>query len=76
MEHYESDWWARQKYIDAVPRGVKFKRLAWLSVWTIFAKWMPYFIGRGWRVLLLSLFGMKRSKSVRPFCIRFAVYEL
>ena len=70
MEHYESDWWARQKYTDAVPRGVKFKRLAWLSVWTIFAKWMPYFIGRGWRVLLLSLFGMKHKDhvGVYPTC--------
>ena len=70
MEQYDSDWWARQNYTDPVPRGVKIRRLVWLSVWTLFAQWMPYFIGRGWRVFLLSLFGMKHKGhiSVYPTC--------
>ena len=70
MEHYESDWWARQNYTDPVPRGVKIKRLVWLSVWMMFAKWMPYFIGRRWRVFLLTLFGMRHRGhvGVYPTC--------
>lgn len=64
MEHYESDWWARQNYTDPVHRGVKIKRLAWISVWMLFAKWMPYFIGRDWRVFLLSIFGMQHKGHI------------
>ena len=61
---YSSEWWARQHYVDDLPRSVKFKRLLWIVVWGVFAKWMPYFIGRKWRVLLLRIFGMKDDGKV------------
>lgn len=64
MEHYESDWWARQNYTDPLPRGLKIKRLVWLIAWTMLAKWMPYFVGRKWRVFLLSIFGVKHKCRV------------
>lgn len=70
MARFESEWWARQNYADALPRKVKFLRFLWLATWAIFAKWMPYFIGRGWRVFLLSLFRMKHKGhiGVYPTC--------
>ncbi len=78
MEYYKSGWWALQNYTDTVPRGVKIKRLAWLSVWSTLAKWMPYFIGRGWRVFLLSLFGMKHKGhiGVYPPCKVWAPWNI
>ena len=70
MEHYDKEWWARQNYSDPLPRGVKLRRFIWLAVWTVFAKWMPYFVGRRWRVALLSMFGMKHCGhiGVYPSC--------
>ena len=70
MMHYNSDWWARQRYVDPLSRRIKVKRLIWLITWTIFAKWMPYFVGRRWRVLLLTIFGMKHEGhiGVYPTC--------
>ena len=70
MEHYESNWWARQNYTDPLPCCVKIKRLVWLIAWSTLAKWMPYFVGRRWRVFLLSLFGMKHKGhiGVYPTC--------
>lgn len=70
MARYESEWWALQRYVDGVPRMVKVKRFAWLITWSMLAKWMPYFVGRRWRALLLSLFGMKHKGhvGVYPSC--------
>lgn len=70
MMHYDSEWWAKQYYMDALPRSVKLRRLLWLTVWTMFAKWTPYFVCRRWRVFLLSLFGMKHKEhvGVYPSC--------
>jgi len=78
MEHYESDWWARQNYTDPLPRGVKIKRLVWLFAWSTLAKWMPYFVGRRWRVFLLSLFGMKYKGhiGVYPTCKVWAPWNI
>ena len=64
VTHYDSKWWARQCYHDPLPHSVKLGRLAWLIVWGIGASWMPYFIGRKWRVLLLHCFGMKDGGHV------------
>ena len=59
MLHYESSWWSKQNYRDVISRSVKLRRLLWIVIWGLFAKWMPYFIGRRWRVFLLHCFGMK-----------------
>ncbi len=61
---YSSEWWSKQDYVDALPRSVKLRRLKWVLCWSLFAKWMPYFIGRRWRIFLLRLFGMKAKGSV------------
>ena len=61
---YTSAWWARQYYVDSLPRSVKIKRLLWIVVWSLFAKWMPYFVCRKWRVFLLRVFGMKDNGYV------------
>ena len=68
--HYTSEWWAKQNYSDPLLRSIKLRRLAWLIVWSLSAKWMPYFVGRRWRVFLLSLFGMKHKGhiGVYPTC--------
>jgi putative colanic acid biosynthesis acetyltransferase WcaF len=64
MQKHDSTWWARQNYIDSLPRSVKIKRLLWIIVWSLFAKWMPYFVCRKWRVFLLRMFGMKDNGHV------------
>lgn len=64
MLHYESDWWKKQAYQDFLPHSVKLKRLAWILVWGLCAKWMPYFFGGKWRVFLLRGFGMKDENHV------------
>lgn len=63
-QRYESEWWARQYYVDNLPRSVKVRRFLWLVVWGVCAKWMPYFIGKRWRVFLLRVFGMKDKGHV------------
>ena len=67
MSQYSSEWWAQQHYVDALPRGLKLRRLLWLLVWGAFASWLPYFIGVGWRVLLLKCFGMKHCGHVSVY---------
>ena len=62
--HFDSEWWARQNYVDSLPGTVKIKRLLWIVVWSLFAKWMPYFVCRKWRVFLLRMFGMKDNGHV------------
>ncbi len=51
-------WWAQQAYVDGVTRKTKIKRLIWIMVWGGLAAWLPYFVGRRWRVFLLRMFGM------------------
>ena len=62
---YDSEWWARQNYVDELPRSVKLRRLLWIVVWGVCAKWIPYFVGKRWRVFLLRCFGMKDEGHVR-----------
>ena len=57
--HFDSVWWARQTYHDSLSRSVKLRRLVWIVLWGGLAKWMPYFLGRKWRVMLLRCFGMR-----------------
>ena len=59
--HYPSDWWAKQDYHTAIPAAVRVRRLLWIAVWMVFARWHPYFLFGKWRVALLSLFGMKNG---------------
>ena len=67
MNHFDSEWWARQYYVDAVTKSVKRRRLVWLVVWKILASWLPYFIGSRWRVWLLKCFGMKHQGHVSVY---------
>lgn len=64
MQRFNSEWWARQYYIDTLPQSVKLKRLVWICAWGMLVKWMPYFVGRRWRVFLLHCFGMKDEGHV------------
>lgn len=59
MTHLTTEEWARQDYHDAIPRSVKLRRLAWCVVWGMCASWMPYFVGKKWRLFLFRLFGLK-----------------
>lgn len=70
MTHFNSYWWAQQKYVDPIPKTVKRCRLLWLVTWKFLASWMPYFLGNKWRVWLLKCFGMKHNGyvSVYPSC--------
>lgn len=65
--HLTKEQWAAQTYHDAIPRNVKMKRLVWILVWGLCASWMPYFVGRWWRIFLLHLFGMKDEGSVSVY---------
>ena len=68
MLHYDTTWWARQQYVDLLPRSVKLRRLLWCIAWSLFAAWLPYYLGNRWRVFLLKCFGMK-------YCEHVAVYS-
>lgn len=65
--HCQSEWWARQSYVDALPCSIKLRRFLWLMAWRLLAAWMPYFAGNNWRVWLLKWFGMK-------YCMHVSVY--
>ena len=62
--HFDSSWWAKQDYLEGLARSVKLRRLLWIVIWGICAKWMPYFVGNHWRVLLLRMFGMRHCGCV------------
>ena len=78
MGHYDSSWWATQNYSDPLSHKTKLKRLAWLIVWALLVQWLPYFIGRRWRVFLLTLFGMKHCGhvGVYPSCRVWAPWNI
>lgn len=63
-QKYSSEWWSRQDYVDALPRAIKIRRLKWVLTWSLLARWLPYFIGRRWRLFLLRKFGMKAGRCV------------
>ncbi len=65
--HYESEWWAQQYYIDSISRKAKWLRLLWLTSWCLLAAWMPYFICRKWRLLLLKCFGLKHKGHISVY---------
>lgn len=67
MNHFDSEWWAQQYYVDAVMKSVKRRRLVWLVAWKILASWLPYFIGGRWRVWLLKCFGMKHRGHIAVY---------
>ncbi len=67
MVRFTTEWWATQHYIDTTPRRIKLLRMAWLISWFLFAAWMPYFLGGRWRVVLLSIFGMKHGYRVNLY---------
>lgn len=66
-QHFSSEWWASQIYSDSIDESIKRRRLIWLVVWGVFAKWMPYFVGRTWRMYLLQWFGMTCSGHVNIY---------
>ena len=61
---YSREWWAKQHYVDSLPRKTKYRRFLWLVVWFVLAKWTPYFVGRKWRTWLLTVFGLKHDGHV------------
>ena len=65
--HYDSDWWSKQNYFDSISYKTKLLRLLWVVTWNLFVRWMPYFIGNNWRVLLLNLFGLKHNGHFRIY---------
>ena len=67
MRYMNSDWWAKQDYFDSISFKVKIKRLLWLTIWSLCAKWMPYFIGNKWRIGLLSMFGLRHNGHVSVY---------
>lgn len=67
MPHFDSAWWSRQHYVDALPRSIKRRRLAWITVWALLAKWLPYFVGNKWRVRLLTYFGLRHNGNIAVY---------
>lgn len=63
-QKYDSKWWDRQDYVDAIPKEVKRRRLRWILAWTLLARWTPYFCFRRWRLRLLRWFGMKDCECI------------
>ena len=75
---YSREWWNSIDYVDVMPKGMKRRRLVWMLAWAMLAKWMPFFIGRKWRVWLLTAFGMKLQgrMSVYPRAKIYAPWNL
>lgn len=46
-------------YVNTLSRRHQLVRLAWTTVWTIGASWLPRSLGCGWKRLLLRLFGAR-----------------
>ena len=67
MQRFNSEWWAKQQYVDILPCSVKYRRLIWLIVWFVAASWLPYFIGNNWRLFVLKFFGMKHCWHVAVY---------
>ena len=67
MSKHSSEWWSQQYYVDMMPRSDKRRRLHWLIVWRVFAKWLPYFVGNKWRIWLLMRFGMRHCGHVSVY---------
>lgn len=65
--HHDAKWWAQQKYNDALPMEVKYRRLIWLCVWHCAIRWMPYFILKKWRTFVLKSFGMESESPVNIY---------
>jgi putative colanic acid biosynthesis acetyltransferase WcaF len=63
-QRFSSEWWAAQVYVDGISKTIKRKRLAWCVLWGVLAKWMPFYVGRSWRVFVLERFGMKHNGHV------------
>ena len=76
--HFDSSWWAKQTYHDALPKSVKYRRLIWILVWRLMVSWIPYFVGNRWRVCVLRLFGLKECgrNSVYPSAKIWAPWNL
>ena len=39
----------------------------WLVTWFLLVRWMPYFIGNGWRVLIMRMFGLKHNGHINIY---------
>lgn len=66
--HLTSEQWCELgTYHDSVPRGVKCRRLLWLTVVALFFRPWPYFLGRRFRLWLLSSFGARIGRHVTFF---------
>ncbi len=65
--HYPTEWWERQDYTTAISWKARLRRLLWLFVWHAFSEWLPYFVGNGWRVKLLTWFGLDNSGEISVY---------
>lgn len=66
-QHYSTEWWASQDYKNDWSGSNKIKRVVWLSAWTLLVSWMPYFVGKKFRLFLLRLFGLKYNYGIAVY---------
>lgn len=55
------------KYHNSLSRKHQIVRLIWCIIWTICASWLPRSVGKGWKNLLLRLFGAKIAKTAHIY---------
>ncbi len=67
MTHYSTEWWERQDYHTAIPAKTRRRRLVWIGAWNLLAKWTPYFLFRGWRIWLLTKFGLQNCGEIAVY---------
>ena len=68
IEHFDSEWWGRQHYVNAISPETRRRRLWWGIVNSIFFRPTPYFFLKKWRMWLLTRFGLKgcRRNAIYP----------
>lgn len=66
------------KYIDTIPKRIKYLRLLWSITWCIFFRPTPRWCLNSWRIFLLKLFRAKIGigSQVYPSCFVWAPWNL
>jgi putative colanic acid biosynthesis acetyltransferase WcaF len=55
------------KYENHLGRKHQVIRLLWSLTWTLCARWLPRSVGKGWKNILLRLFGAKIAKTAHVY---------
>ena len=55
------------KYENHLGRKHQMTRLLWSVTWTLCARWLPRSVGKGWKNILLRLFGAKIAKTAHVY---------